>query len=122
MPLPRLQPSGRSCGQVTVAQPGVEARLAAVARQADGKLLLAGVPFQGLGGVGLQKLFLTRLEADGDPDPSFGTGGSIDHSFNAGQPVPGGSFIAWQSGKLVTGSTVLAGQPHRLHGRIGFPP
>jgi uncharacterized delta-60 repeat protein len=59
------------------------------------KLLLLGL---------LEESELTRINDDGSPDPSFGTGGSIEASYNGAAVTPGGDI-------LLAGSSSSPGDP-----------
>jgi uncharacterized delta-60 repeat protein len=77
----------------------------AIALQPDGKIVLAGSDFDSQG---LQRLVVTRFNADGSPDSTFGSGGKVALQLGSG-PVPssGATAVALQpdDGKIVVAGT-----------------
>src|SRR4029453_8722024 len=67
-----------------------------VALQTDGKILAAGVFFQG----GTNNIALARYNTDGTPDASFGTGGRLTTNF-AGVGAVAFSVAPQPDGKVV---------------------
>jgi uncharacterized delta-60 repeat protein len=75
----------------------------AIALQPDGKIVLAG---SGADGQGFQELVVTRFNADGSPDSSFGSGGKAAYQLGSGTlPSSGATAVAIQQ----DGQIVLAG-------------
>lgn len=62
----------------------------------DGKILMSGDAQVN----GEQSIFLLRLSADGDPDPTFGTDGVVGHTFNSYGPN-GSGLVLLPGGKVV---------------------
>ena len=80
----------------------------ALALQADGKLVAAGVAFTG--GVG-EDFALARYQRDGSLDPSFGTGGRVTTDFTGSTPFESVNALAVQAdGNLVAAGVVEAGE------------
>ena len=74
----------------------------ASAVQGDGKIVLAGSA--GADYLHLNTFFVERLNANGTPDGSFGTGGVVTASFGSGIAT-GKSVVIQSDGKIVVGGT-----------------
>jgi uncharacterized delta-60 repeat protein len=77
----------------------------ALALQADGKLVAAGVAFTSGAG---QMFGLARYNPDGSLDASFGNGGTVTTAFGSGIVQPSGLAVQ-ADGKLVAAGSVLVG-------------
>ena len=92
----------------------------AIALQPDGKIVLAGSDFDSQG---LQRFVVTRFNADGSPDSTFGSGGKVALQLGSG-PVPssGATAVALQpdDGKIVVAGTASDshGTPELLVARL----
>jgi uncharacterized delta-60 repeat protein len=88
----------------------------AIARQADGKILVGGSFFRTGQNPNTTRDFLLRLEADGTLDPTFEFGPGNDVSFN--NPVE--TIVIQPDGKILVGGsfTRVAGGGTDLYGRI----
>ena len=73
-----------------------------MARQADGKLVLVGSVVQAVA-PGSARFVLQRLNANGTPDASFGTGGKVDTAFTQNARAQGVALQA--DGKIVVVGT-----------------
>jgi uncharacterized delta-60 repeat protein len=101
-----------------VRTPGVAARPAALARQPDGKLVLAGSGFEGGG-----TFVLARLNADGSLDTGFGSGGRTTTRVSAiaeSDFDPSGAFaVALQpDGKIVAAGVGTVGTDRGARSRL----
>src|SRR5262249_32706911 len=76
-----------------------------VALQADGRIVVAGADF-----------IVLRLLANGNPDPSFGTGGSVLTDFGGTEVVRGVAIQA--DGKIIVGGAAL--KPNTIIPPTGF--
>ena len=89
---------------------GAEAR--GIALQSDGRIVVAGTAFAS--GTTNDALALARYNADGSPDLSFGSGGSVITSFDTGgsdsdpgsSPVRAAALVIQPDGKLVAVGSV----------------
>jgi len=115
-----------ACGEVPC---GV--RFGALARQPDGKIVIAFTVVPTLGGSPTAKIGIVRLQADGSPDLFFGTAGTAVVSTASGwQSHPIGISIQSDGGLLVAGSWdhralvltrfLAAGEPDRTFGDGGI--
>ena len=77
----------------------------ALALQADGKLVAAGIA--ATSGIG-QMFGLARYNPDGSLDPGFGSGGTVTTAFASGIVQPSGLAVQ-PDGKLVAAGSVLVG-------------
>jgi len=108
----RLQPGGNldqnfgSDGVAVVGPPG--AQLEAMALQPEGELVLAGSVAAGA----RRAVLVTRLLADGTPDPGFGTGGSVD---SAAVKLAGRArdVVALPDGRIALAAAVERGRAAR---------
>jgi uncharacterized delta-60 repeat protein len=102
----------------------------ALARQPDGKIVIAFTVWPTLGNP-TRKLGVVRLQADGRPDLSFGTAGTAAVSpASGGTPFPSGISIQPDGGLLVAGSIsfrdlvltrfLASGEPDRTFGAGGI--
>ncbi len=90
-------------GKMRVAAGGGEDRGNAVARQSDGKLVVAGTSVDDF----VSKLSLVRFNANGTLDASFGTGGKIITPIGVGDDI--GNAVAVQpDGKILVAGTVYS--------------
>jgi uncharacterized delta-60 repeat protein len=81
----------------------------ALVRQADGRLLLGGWAYRGVGTSG--DFAALRLAADGTLDTSFGGGGVVRHALAAGEKPDFGRAMALQTDERVpTVRALLAGE------------
>lgn len=98
-----------SGGKATVKFGATGDRARAVLIQPDGKIVLGGEA--GMGASGLD-FALTRLNADGSSDSSFGTDGKVTTALQSGSHSDVVRALAWQAGKIVAaggdGDFVLA--------------
>jgi uncharacterized delta-60 repeat protein len=115
-----------ACGEVPC---GV--RFGALARQPDGKIVIAFTVVPTLGGSPTAKIGIVRLQADGSPDLFFGTAGTAVVSTASGwQSHPIGLSIQSDGGLLVAASSdfralvltrfLAAGEPDRTFGDGGI--
>lgn len=84
-----------------------EAALAVTVQPTDGKVVAAGYVPVG----GINDFVLVRLVADGSLDPTFGTGGKVNHDFGGGVAIAYGVAVQ-ADGKIVTAGTAYMGEPH----------
>jgi len=86
-----------------LSESGAEAR--AVALQSDGRIVVAGTAFAS--GTTSDALALARYNADGSPDTSFGSGGTVITTFDSGgaeadsSPARAAALVVQPDGKLV---------------------
>lgn len=88
-----------------------------LARQADGKLVVAGFDFSGTGGSpGTSRSIVARLTTGGDLDLDYGTGGVATLSLGDASPTASQAHdVAIQDGKAVIAGTVAHdGDPRRF--------
>jgi uncharacterized delta-60 repeat protein len=84
---------------VSAGPTGSSTRIAGLARQADGKVVILGNTDSGTG-TGSGTIFVERLTTAGQPDPSFGSGGIVKLT-PAGNPFAGALLIQPSDQKLV---------------------
>jgi uncharacterized delta-60 repeat protein len=101
----KLDPSFGSGGKV-LTDLGLWSDARAVAIQADGKLVVAGVGR-------LSDFAVARYAADGKLDSSFGSGGKVMTNFRTGR--------SWEAGGRIRGSTSARGRECRLSRRSSTP-
>jgi uncharacterized delta-60 repeat protein len=88
------------------ANPSGTSQANAVLVQPDGKVLIAGYAF----GPGSSNLLVMRLDTDGTPDGSFGTGGVTRTAIGTSEDIAN-AMVRQPDGRIViAGSTYLAGQ------------
>jgi uncharacterized delta-60 repeat protein len=103
---------GQNNGFSTVSV-GSTAGAAAVAVQSDGKIVTAGQATID----GTNAIVATRMDASGNLDPTFGTGGITTMEINGGSGVDSGAAIALQG----DGKIVIAGGGHPgAYGPLAF--
>ena len=88
-----------SGGQATTTVAGGDSLACAVAIQPDGKILVAGQSFTGIGATARGTFALARFNPDGSLDGGFGTGGTVSTAIGASAGI---SAVALQAdGKIV---------------------
>jgi uncharacterized delta-60 repeat protein len=103
----QLDPSFGSGGASILSLTPQKDEVLAVGLQSDGKILLAG--HAGTTGEGSGNLAVARLDANGAPDPTFGTGGAVVHPFPDIKSSYGNGVAVQGDGKIVVaGSTFPA--------------
>jgi uncharacterized delta-60 repeat protein len=104
-----LDSSFGSGGVAKVTPTGLPALANAIVREPDGGFLVAGDAV--VGSMGVTNIALARFEADGNLDPSYGSGGLVlDPTFSFfDTPFPrGNALIRQPDGKAVVGGTGVA--------------
>jgi uncharacterized delta-60 repeat protein len=87
-----------------------------LALQGDGKIVLAGSATVGTFPASSTRFALMRLKADGGPDTSFGTAGTVNTAFTVGAAAAG--VTLQRDGKIVAvGTTVLSVNPNFIVAR-----
>jgi uncharacterized delta-60 repeat protein len=104
-----LDPTFGGDGTVTTNFHNTDDEVRAVALQPDGKIVAAGYAPVG----GFNDFALVRLNpADGSLDPTFGTGGKVNHDFGGGVAIAYGVAVQ-ADGRIVTAGTAYMGDTER---------
>jgi uncharacterized delta-60 repeat protein len=103
----QLDPSFGSGGSITLS-PSPQRNLASsVALQPNGKILVGGEA--SVVGEGSGDFAVMRLEGNGTPDPTFGSGGAAVHSLIAGGDIAGGIALQGDGNIVAAGSAFPGG-------------
>lgn len=89
-------------GKASFAVPGMQDAANAFALQPDGKMITAGTYING----GNWDFVVVRLNSDGSPDNTFGTGGKVTTNITTGNDIP------WRIVIQTDGKIVIAGYGH----------
>jgi len=103
------RPASAGSGEYRIPFAGKDAEARAVALQTDGKILVAGTALALSGGVINSSFNLVRLNADGTPDPTFGTAGKVETPFSKALSMP--TSIALSDSKVLVAGFTMGGTP-----------